>query len=119
AMDLGLLHVHIDAKAAAVHLRGADLDQVQDRRLDRPGFEQHAELGELLEQIGGLGGCVQALSHDGSLGWLAPPARVAGALSWLGQRTNRRSGPANPVDAAKGPRCCLKGTNQWPSAPAA
>ncbi|MNL39821.1 hypothetical protein D3C87_1621290 [compost metagenome] len=66
ALDLGLLDVHVQAEAAAIDLRRADLDQIQDRLLDRPGLQEHAEFDEFLEQLGRLGESIETLTHGDS-----------------------------------------------------
>lgn len=63
AMDLGFLDVHVQAEAAAVHLRRADVYQAKRGALDGTGFQESAEIDEFLEQFGRLLEGIDALGH--------------------------------------------------------
>src|SRR5262249_41887464 len=64
AVDLGLLHVHVDAEGAAVELRGADVDQVDQALLEAALLDELAHLEELSGKLWGLLGVVDSLSHS-------------------------------------------------------
>jgi hypothetical protein len=68
AVELRLLDVHVQAEGAAVHLRGADVHEVGEPRLDvaAPG-DGHAEVLEFPYEVGRLRGEVKArlgVAHD-------------------------------------------------------
>src|SRR6185312_2603968 len=77
AVDLRLLHVHVEAEGAAVELRGADVDEVEQRRAEGARLGGLGELEKLLEQLGALLGVVGAGAHGSSLSLScgAAPAR--------------------------------------------
>jgi len=73
SVQLGLLDVHVEAEGAAIELRRPDVDQVGQRPVDTAASrDRHAELLELLDQIGRVRRVVEAgrmldRTHDRAL----------------------------------------------------
>ncbi|MNV63508.1 hypothetical protein D3C71_1561060 [compost metagenome] len=65
ATDLGLLDVHVQAKAATVDLRGADVDQVAEFLDHGHIFHGRAEVHVLLGQLRRHLEVIQPLGHVG------------------------------------------------------
>ncbi|MNT92560.1 hypothetical protein D3C72_2338700 [compost metagenome] len=52
AVDLRLLHMHVDAERAAVDLRSPQVDEIADCLLDDAVLQAEAEVGDFLEELG-------------------------------------------------------------------
>ena len=63
AVDLGFLGMHIEAEGASVNLGGANIDQIQDRLLDRNFLDFVAQSHQAFEELGRKLCEVKSLCH--------------------------------------------------------